>query len=165
MRADDSCLKTYTVDGIMYKLYKINIKRKNLKLDLLTDNNERRRILIDCILTVKKIYPDVKLIEQRNSGFLLDEIEWIKSCNYTELSEYQSVDRTGRSSNEGDGPQKLRKNSRVREAIFELMTFYNKAMREKGKIDFNDMALIVLKKLRNTEHISKCVAWKWKKFY
>ena len=47
------------------------------------------------------------------------------------IEEYQSVDRLGRiASNNGEGPQKLRKNSKVRESIFEVMLQYNENLRK-----------------------------------
>lgn len=70
---------------------------------------------------------------------------WIKACNYMNIEEYQNVDRVGRTShNNGDSPQKLRKNSRVREAIFETMILYNEFLKKNNLIDFQDMALIAL---------------------
>ena len=92
---------------------------------------------------LSKIYKDVKLLDQKYIDFLLDEIDWIKSCNYMELEEYQNVDRIGRTNKQGsNGPQKLMKNSTTRSAIFRLMEIYNERLRSIGYIDFKDMALI-----------------------
>ena len=67
-----------------------------------------------------------------------------------ELSQYQTVDRLGRTSSKTiDGPQKLQKNSKTREAIYELMILYNKKLREAKLCDFEDRALMALDFIKN----------------
>ena len=62
-----------------------------------------------------------------------------------ELQEYQSVDRVGRVSKvNNDGPQKIRKNSEQRNAIYEVMIKYDSNLKKINKIDFQDMALLAL---------------------
>ncbi|WP_154698290.1 UvrD-helicase domain-containing protein, partial [Clostridium botulinum] len=86
-----------------------------------------------------------KIINQKYFQFIKEEIMWIKSCNYMELEEYQSVDRIGRVRKlNNDGPQKLRKNSKQRNAIFEVLLRYDKNLKKINKVDFQDMALIAL---------------------
>ena len=48
-----------------------------------------------------------------------------------------------------DGPQKLQKNSKTREAIYELMILYNKKLREAKLCDFEDRALMALDFIKN----------------
>ena len=106
----------------------------------------KRELINKCIFSLKKLYPDVKLLDTYYSDFLMKEIEWIKACNYMELEVYQSVDRIGRTSsnNSGEGPQRLSKNSKVRQSIFELMMLYDKEKEKDNLVDFEDKALIAL---------------------
>lgn len=132
-----------TVDSIMYKYFCDYKRENNSNVNVISDNKEKYSILASCVSELSKIYKDVKLLDQKYIDFLLDEIDWIKSCNYMELEEYQNVDRIGRTNKQGsNGPQKLMKNSTTRSAIFRLMEIYNERLRSIGYIDFKDMALI-----------------------
>jgi SOS regulatory protein LexA len=76
----------------------------------------------------------------------LNEIQWIKDCLYLEEEEYQSVDRTGRVKTQSEKqPQRLAKNSETRKAIYELMLFYDDALRKRGYVTFPDMRILALK--------------------
>lgn len=66
----------------------------------------------------------------------MDEIDWIKACNYLEPEEYQNADRVGRMRNNvPEGRQALPKNSPKREAIFAVMQNYTERMKRLGYID------------------------------
>lgn len=145
-------LELKTIDGLIYKYYKKYKEKNNLKLEIMNDPTQRLDIISNCIAKLKKVYPDVKILDQKNCRFLIDEIEWIKSCNYLDFSVYKDVDRIGRMSKQkSDAPQKLAKNSRVREAIFKLMELYDKEMRKNNVIDFKDMGLLALKYVKNNK--------------
>lgn len=132
-----------TIDGIMYKYFCNYRKENKSKLKVIDNNREKYSILAACISEMSKVYENISLLDQRYASFLLDEIDWIKSCRYMELEEYQDADRIGRTNKQSsDGPQKLMKNSTTRKAIFELMELYNRRLGEKGYIDFKDMAYI-----------------------
>lgn len=147
--SDKNKLVLYTIDGLIYKYYRKYIEKNNLKLKLINNSTERFDIICHCIAELKKIYPDVKILDQKYCRFLVDEIEWIKSCNYLEFNVYKDVDRIGRMSKQkSDGPQKLAKSSKVREAIFRLMELYGKKMKEKNLIDFKDMGLLALEYIK-----------------
>lgn len=144
-----------TIDGLIFRYYKKYIDENNLKIKLINNSVERFNIICNCIAELKKIYPDVKILDQKYCRFLIDEIDWIKSCNYIDFNIYKDVDRIGRMSKQKiDGPQKLAKNSKVREAIFRLMELYNKKMEEKNLIDFKDMGLLALKYIK-TNNVHK----------
>lgn len=137
-------LEIKTIDSIMYRYFSEYKRQNNINLEIAT-YQEQQNSMVEAIIKISEKYPDVKPLNTKNLSFLRDEIMWIKSCNYMEIEEYQSVDRLGRtSSNNGDSPQKLRKNSRVREAIFETMLIYNHNLRQRNLIDFQDMALLAL---------------------
>lgn len=146
---DEERIDIQTIDGILFKYYNEYISRSKQKYKVVSENGDKYPILSSCIAELQKKYPNVNVLDHRNMSFLMDEIDWIKSCNYMELEEYQNADRLGRMSHKSkDGPQKLMKNSDTRRAIFELMLLYNERLREKGYIDFKDMALIALEQAR-----------------
>lgn len=146
----------YTIDRIIYKYFEDYRKANNFKLEVIDNGKEKYTILSKCIAELSKIYNNVNILDQRYVGFLIDEIDWIKSCNYLELEEYQNTDRLGRMAKQGsEGPQKLMKNSDTRRAIYELMLLYNKSLMEEGYIDFKDMAQLALKQAK------KCINKKY----
>lgn len=146
---DESKVEITNIDKIVFE-YFLEYKKKNrINLKIERETRLLYQYLQQCIAEVKKQYPDVSLIEQKYSSFLMDEIAWIKACDYTELEEYMDVDRLGRmSSTQGDGPQRIQKRSKTRRAIFELMLRYNDLLRREGKIDFMDMSCFALKQAR-----------------
>ncbi|MDU4853864.1 MAG: transcriptional repressor LexA [Clostridioides difficile] len=134
-----------TIDSLMFN-YFIKYKKENRVKYEIAKSGECQEVLIESINSVRKKYEDIKLLDTRYFQFIKEEIMWIKSCNYCEIEEYQCVDRIGRVSRvNSDGPQKLRKNSKQREAIFEVMTIYNQMLKSMDKIDFQDMAVFALK--------------------
>jgi SOS-response transcriptional repressors (RecA-mediated autopeptidases) len=142
---DESKIDIYTIDSIIYKYFEEYKKANRFKMGVLDNSKEKYAILSRCIAEISKTYSNVNILDQKYAGFLIDEIDWIKSCNYMELEEYESTDRLGRTLKQNsDGPQKLMKNSDIRKAIFELMLLYNKRLNEQGYIDFKDMALLAL---------------------
>lgn len=133
-----------TIDSLMYYYFSIYKKENRLKLELVNGQNAQE-FMIQSINEAKKKYADLKIVDPRYLQFIKEEIMWIKSCNYYDIDEYQNVDRIGRVTKaNSDGPQKLRKNSKQREAIFEIMTIYNEKLKKNNKIDFQDMGIIAM---------------------
>ncbi|MBY6838213.1 hypothetical protein FDG50_10040 [Clostridium botulinum] len=143
---EDNSNKLYikTIDSIMFKYFNQYKKHNNVSLEI-AFQKECQDQLIDAINFVSKSFQDIKIINQKYFQFIKEEIMWIKSCNYMELEEYQYVDRIGRVRKiNNDGPQKLRKNSKQRNAIFEVLLRYDENLKKINKVDFQDMALIAL---------------------
>ena len=139
---DEDKVDILTIDQIIYHYFLNNIKEQ--KLIPLYNNNKSMKILRDCIIEVKKKYSGKNVFNYHDS-FLMDEIKWIKACNYLELEEYQNVDRLGRTRTQSDdAPQKLPKNSLTRRAIYDLMHYFDRRLRESGFIDPRDMAIRAL---------------------
>jgi DNA helicase-2/ATP-dependent DNA helicase PcrA len=145
-RPDGDKIDISTMDGLMYKYFTKYNKKKGYKYEI--NDNGKYDIMAQCIAEMQKKYPTLNLIDQKNKQFLLDEIDWIKACNYLEPEEYQNADRIGRMSNTLEGPQKLPKNSTKREAIFEIMLNYTERMKKLGHIDYKEMALIALEEAK-----------------
>ena len=120
-----------------------------------TKNSDLYPVINAGILALKKSFPEVHILDQKHAQFLLDEIDWIKSCRYLELEEYHNTDRLGRMSKKSSegGPQKLPKNSHTRRAIFELMLYCEQKLREKGLIYIKDAAILALREAQ--EHAEK----------
>ena len=90
----------------------------------------------EAILDIQSGYPKATIIDNKKMKFLHDEMKWIKGCGINSLSEYQQVDRLGRTvCNNEEGPSRLYKNSVNREAIFKLMEKIDKLLLEKGKVE------------------------------
>jgi superfamily I DNA/RNA helicase len=103
---DDKAVAVKTVDSL------INGYNPDTGKELkFPGNNMKLSLLKECIVDLRKRV-EHPLLDHKNDSFLLNEIEWIKSCNYMELEEYQNVDRIGRQSVETEeSPQRLPKNS------------------------------------------------------
>jgi len=152
---DKNKVNIVTIDSIIYKYFQLYKKTNKFSLNLLTDNKVVYDLMAQSIAAGRKLYPNLKILDQKNMKFLVDEIDWIKASKYTEIEEYQNIDRLGRMGNQsGDGPQKLMKNSPVRKGIFDLMGIYNKKLNNAGFIDFKDMSLLALKQV-NEKGIKK----------
>lgn len=135
-----------TIDSLIYKYYLERCRKENLRYEVLTDKNKIFKYLHQSIKVIHEKHPDVSMINAKNARFLLEEIDWIKACNYMQLTKYQNADRLGRMSYQSDDetPQKLKKNSSLRKAIFDLVIDYSSRLKKNGYLDFKDIALIAL---------------------
>ncbi|SHJ76324.1 SOS regulatory protein LexA [Hathewaya proteolytica DSM 3090] len=146
---DKNKVKICTVDSLIYEYYKRFTVKNKLNLNVLSDNKLKQKYILDSINLVKKSFPQVKILQSSNNlSFFVDEIEWIKACNYREIEEYQNCQRKGRTSRNNDGPQKLLKNSDVREAIFTVMQRYQDFMAKDGFVDFQDISQMALDEIK-----------------
>lgn len=143
----DDKLHIHSIEDIVYKYFHYDKKYSNY--NLIESKEEKEAILVQCIKDVKKSYEKIKILNNKYIEFIIDEISWIKSCNYNTLEKYQDADRIGRSNSKIQGPRRLMKNSDIRKAIFKIMTLYNEKLEEKKLIDLEDMALIALQQCKN----------------
>ncbi|MGB6128092.1 MAG: UvrD-helicase domain-containing protein [Psychrilyobacter sp.] len=141
-------VKITTVDSLMYGYFLEYQKKSKTDLKLNPTNHKKHGILNELIEKLKGKYSEVSIFEDVNTAFLLEEINWIKACNYIDEAEYQEASRIG-SLKLGVTTQKLPKNSIVRKAIFELMELYTENLLKENIIDYNDMRLIALGELGN----------------
>ena len=130
-------------DKIMHDYFVRYQKRHGVKYDIAKPYTERNA-LKKAIAQLQEQYPEVPLLSPKNSSFLLDEINWIKACDIPDLDTYQQIDRIGRASEGEAAPQKLLKNSKTREAIYELLELYDKLLAKEGYVDFKTMNLMAL---------------------
>jgi DNA helicase-2/ATP-dependent DNA helicase PcrA len=139
-----------TVDSLMFPYFQAWCTREKKDYTIGLGNAASYEIINAGISSLKKVYPDVTILDHGNTVFLLNEIMWIKDCHYLEEAEYQSADRRGLMRGRGgSAPQKLQKNSDTRQAVFRLMEYYDRALRGRGVITFSDMRLLALGEIRN----------------
>ena len=141
-------LEIKNIDSLIFYYFRKYTKRNNLNIEV-ANSKEIKDSMIEAINIVKNKNPNIDIISPKFLSFIKDEITWIKGCNYLESEEYQSVDRIGRViKNNSEGPQKLRKNSKKRQAIFDVLVEYNNILKSLGKVDFQDMVLISLREAK-----------------
>lgn len=134
-----------TIDSVIYSLFFKYQRKLNKNYKTIT-SKDKYRLINYAINKVSQKYAKQNIVKPQNGMFLLEEIDWIKSCKYIDIETYQSIDRKGRANNnDSEGPQRILKNSENRKAIFDLMIFYERLMVHEGLIDFKTMALKVLK--------------------
>lgn len=140
---DKDKLYIETIDNIMFKYFILNTKNEKLKI---ANDKQVTKALLDAIIKVRENYKKINVLDEKNITFIKEEIRWMKSCNYIDIEEYQNVDRIGRISNNNiESPHKLRKNSQIRQAIFEVMLQYNENLKKDKLVDVQDISLIALR--------------------
>ena len=86
-------------------------------------------------------------ILNKNTRFFQEEISWMKGKLFKVLPNYLQSPRTGRgTSNRVMTADKL--------AIWRVYEKYNKRLKIRGKVDFDDFAILVLKKIQNDRNFS-----------
>jgi len=138
-----------TVDSLMVSYFKKYALKNRIKYRLGVPHTSTYEIISEGITKLKKKFPDVNILDQKNTVFLLQEINWIKDCLFLEEEEYQDADRTGALKSQSENrPQRLQKNSNTRKSIFELMRFYDEMIHKKGWIDYSNMRIMALKQVQ-----------------
>ena len=145
--SSDAEVDIATIDSLMYKEFMHYQNRVGKKMEIATLEQMHKTMVLAIHLT-KKSYPDIKLLSPKNSKFLLEEEEWIRACSIKELETYQSADRIGRASGDGGTPQKLLKNSKLREAIFEVCRHYKELLEKDNLISYKQMNLLALEEIQ-----------------
>lgn len=149
--ASNANVEIATIDSLMYKAFRDFTRRKRLKLELSMSKPVEHQVMLEAIHEVSKSYPSVKLLSPKNSGFLLDEVEWMASCLVEDVEAYQQLDRIGRASGDSGTPQKLLKNSELREAIYALSIVFTQKMADKGLVTFKQMNLLALRQVHEVK--------------
>lgn len=128
-----------------YNKYKVS---NNIKLEYKSKESLIHLIKEDDFTEVISNYRKrSKLIKNLSLESLLDEILWIKSCDFT-LEEYMSCNRTGTI-------KRARKNSISRKLLYRLMEMYNEKMLQNQFMDKHD-------RIRFAKEFSKSVNNKFK---
>lgn len=140
------------IDKLMFSFFIKHQKRQKQKYKIV-ETPVQRKLLQQAILQLKDTYSDVKLLSPKNTNFLLDEIDWIHACDIPDLDTYQEIERTGRASGSNDnGPQRLNRQSKTRQAIYELMELYHSLLMKNKLVDFKLMNKLALEEANHLQH-------------
>ena len=139
-------LEISTIEALIYYYFNQHSKSHKKKFDIATitecKNEIKKAIKVIAKKSEKK---KLNILNIEFSEFIQEEIKWIKSCNYRSLEEYQNANRQGRISKASDDiPKTLRKNSKQRQAVYEILVEYNNNLKKINKIDRKDMELLAL---------------------
>jgi SOS regulatory protein LexA len=115
---------------------------------MLINQDTKMEIIRRCLDTISNKYGRVRILSEAFIDFLLQEISWIKACLIDSVEEYQHADRTGRKYAKGEGPQRLLKDSKERNAIYDILILYNKELEYHRFIDNEDMVNMAIKQAR-----------------
>lgn len=135
--------KHFKIDYIEKIVFEFLGSKKNqneLKSKLLS-GYEKYEIILNIINNQKKI----KNRKIRNVDFLIEEIKYIKSFNYS-LEEYQNSNRKKHFN------INIKKNSMERKEIFDIYNLYNKEIKKIDKIDIEDIYILALQSIKETHN-------------
>jgi superfamily I DNA/RNA helicase len=93
----DVDVKIITIDSIMYSCFSKYLKEKGLTLKISSKKDEYKAFSKSINLCSEK-FPDIKILNPKYGLFLMDEVNWINSCNIIDVDIYQNIDRIGRTS-------------------------------------------------------------------
>jgi len=139
-----------TLESILYRYYLEYKNKHKLNHELIIDNDKKMSIMKNCILEIKNIYPKLKILHTDYAEFFIEEVKWIKSCNYLNVDFYLEANRLGRKCERGKGPQRIHKNSTARKAIFHLMLTYNEKLKAQNLVDNEDIYIYALQMAEST---------------
>lgn len=133
-----------TLESILHR-YFLGYKYKyKLKDQQIISNDKKNSVMKNCILELKNIYPSLRILHTNYVEFFIEEVKWMKSCNYLKVDYYLDANRTGRKCEKGQGPQRILKNSIARNAIFQLMLLYNEKLGLENLVDNEDINIYAL---------------------
>lgn len=130
-----------TIDSIVFQYANGNGRK-------LATTAQQREIMQWAIQEIKEQFGDETVVTENNRDFLMEEVDWIKSCHYIDREEYLSVDRTGRFS-AGENKMRLQKHSEDRNAIFSLYEKYESELERRRLTDFKTNALYVYQQIQD----------------
>jgi superfamily I DNA/RNA helicase len=111
----------------------------NLKSEAVIKHYEQKKI-IDQVK--HRFHNDISRVLEKSSLFFQEEISWIKGKLLQSKSEYLQAARTGRGTND-----RITKEEKVK--IWEFYEIYKEILDSKRKYDFDDFALLSLRKINN----------------
>jgi len=125
------------IDKLVFE-YLEGIEKRNVLKSKLLSKNEKHEIILNIINNEKSL----KNKKIGNVDFLIEEIKYIKSFNYS-LEEYQNSNRKKHFN------INLKKNSSIRKVIFDIYSLYEDERKKIDKVDIEDIYILVLKEFKN----------------
>lgn len=89
---------------------------------------------------IKKLTSNTSNVLEKNPEFFQEEISWIKGKLFKTKDEYLEAARTGRGTSD-------RVTKTDKQVIWEVFEKYNQELKSQGKVDFDDYAILALKKI------------------
>ncbi|MCF8357010.1 MAG: UvrD-helicase domain-containing protein [Melioribacteraceae bacterium] len=100
---------------------------------------------IDILDSIKnRLTSNSSNILEKSAEFFQEEISWIKGKLFADKAEYIEAKRTGRGNSD-------RVAANDKEVIWEVYNRYNAELKNRGKIDFDDYAILCLEKIKSFE--------------
>ncbi len=84
-----------TIDSLMVPYFKSYLTKTKQNYHLGVPQPVSYEIINEGISKLKKKFPAVSILDQKNTGLLLEEVNWIKDCHYLDEEEYQGANRKG----------------------------------------------------------------------
>ena len=139
-------LEIITIDSLMFYYFNQYNKYHRKKMDIASISDCENELKKAINIIAKKYENEkINILDLKVTKFIQEELMWIKGCNYINLEEYQNANRQGRVSKASGCILKiLRKNSKQRQAIYEILVEYNNNLKNRNKIDLQDLALVAL---------------------
>jgi SOS regulatory protein LexA len=136
--AINNSFEVLSVNNLIDSYFSSYSKKSKHICSIIEDKEDKIKVIIEGISKLKLQYPKSKLLNIKNSTFLLEEIEYIKSNGIENLEDYQELIRKGRE-------KKLSKSSSSREVIYNLLIFYNSFLKQNNLIDSIDKEVLARK--------------------
>lgn len=89
---------------------------------------------------IKKLTSNTSNVLEKNPEFFQEEISWMKGKLFKTKDEYLEAARTGRGTSD-------RVTKTDKQVIWEVFEKYNQELKSQGKVDFDDYAILALKKI------------------
>lgn len=146
---NDHKLDVSSVDSLMLSQFQAWGEQNHLKLSVAFSDALGEQIIKEGVAAIQPEFPRLSVLNPKNAKLLLKEIRWIKNCLYLREAAYQDAPRKGLSKRGAGGCLPLlRRHSPVRRAIFQLMGYYDNALKERGLIDYGEMRAQALDRAR-----------------
>ena len=149
-----------TVSKLMMDYFFEYIKENNLYIKSLDNESEKLFYLRKGMNEIEEEFnnKNISIFKAENHKFLLEEIDWIRSCRIETEKEYQVIERKGRIRSGTENSRRLPIKSDIRQHIFKLSRKYNKLLWNDHKADFILKETYALEQIKNNpngsfEHI------------
>mgnify|MGYP006422935701 FL=1 len=90
---------------------------------------------------------DASNVLGKSPEFFQEEISWIKGKLFKDKDEYLDAKRIGRGTSD-----RITKKDKI--VIWDVYNRYNMELQNRGKVDFDDYAILSLNKINNTSNFS-----------
>jgi SOS regulatory protein LexA len=139
-----------TIEELVETYLKKSLSRKLSSLKIIGEE-EREKLVITSLNMIMEEYKGLGLFSKGYTKFFGEEIKWMKSFGCIELENYQCCERSGRKYKKGEGPSRLLKNSREREAIHRLLMVYEDKLSQNNLVDYEGRDRLALNEAKNNK--------------